>query len=215
MTSAPSDTVNELHHLRDSITMTRGPEWCVHDGLITHTCGISTPASGAAASAYGCSQRNPEDLATPTPDFIVDHDRAVVRDFVCACVTCQKNKTESLNAAGLLQQLPVPSHVWADISMDFIEGLPKVHVKSVILNVVDCFSKYMHFIALDHPYTAASVARAFFSDIVRLHGFLASIVSDRDPIFNGHVWCDLFKLAGVELHIAWPCTLKPTGSQKR
>jgi hypothetical protein len=50
--------------------------------------------------------------------------------------------------------------------MDFIEGLPKVNGKSVILTVVDRFSKYAHFIVLSHPYTAASVARAFFDGVV-------------------------------------------------
>ena len=59
----------------------------------------------------------------------------------------------------MLHPLEVPSQVWADISMDFIEGLPKVGGKSVILTVVDRFSKYAHFIALGHPYSAASVAR--------------------------------------------------------
>jgi hypothetical protein len=71
--------------------------------------------------------------------------------------------------------------VWADIAIDFIEGLPKVAGKSVIPTVVDRFSKYAHFVLLGHPYTAASVARAFFDGIVRLHGFPSSIVSDRDP----------------------------------
>jgi hypothetical protein len=84
--------------------------------------------------------------------------------------------------------------------MDFIEGLPKVGGKSVILTVVDRFSKYAHFIALGHPYTAASVACVFFDDIVRLHGFPASIVSDWDPVFTGHVWRDLFRMAGMKLH---------------
>lgn len=46
--------------------------------------------------------------------------------------------------------------------MDFIEGLPKVRGRSVILTVVDWFSKYAHFIPFGHPYTASSVARAFF-----------------------------------------------------
>ena len=55
--------------------------------------------------------------------------------------------------------------------MDFVEGLPKVGSKSIILTVVDRFSTYAHFIALGHPYTVASVARAFFDGIVRLHGF--------------------------------------------
>jgi hypothetical protein len=92
--------------------------------------------------------------------------------------------------------------VWEDISLDFVEGLPKVHGKSVILTVVDRFSKYAHFIALSHPYTAISVARAFFEAIVRLHGFPSSIVSDRDPVFTGHVWRDLFRLAGVHLKMS-------------
>lgn len=94
-----------------------------------------------------------------------------MRDWLRSCVTCQRNKTETLRPAGLLQPLDVPSQVWADISMDFIEGLPKVGGKSVILTVVDRFSKYTHFIVLGHPYTAASVARAFFNGIVRLPVF--------------------------------------------
>jgi hypothetical protein len=102
---------------------------------------------------------------------------------------------------GLLQHLEVPSQVWADISMDFIEGLPKVGGKSVILTVVERFSKYAHFIPLGHLYTAASVTRAFFDGIIRLHGFPTSIVSDRDPVFTGNVWHDLFKLAGITLRM--------------
>jgi transposase InsO family protein len=86
--------------------------------------------------------------------------------------------------------------------MDFVEALPKVHGKSVILTAVDRFSKYAHFIALSHPYTASSIARAFFMDIVRLHGFLESIVSDRDPVFTSNIWRELFKLAGVTLRLS-------------
>ena len=80
--------------------------------------------------------------------------------------------------------------------MDFVEGLPKVAGKSVILTVVDRFSMYAHFIVLGHPYTASSVARAFFDGSVHLHGLPLSIVNDRDPVFTGHVWRDLFKMAG-------------------
>jgi transposase InsO family protein len=86
--------------------------------------------------------------------------------------------------------------------MDFVEALPRVHGKSVILTVVDRFSKYAHFIPLGHPYTASSVARAFFHDIVRLHGFPDSIVSDRDPVFTGNIWHDLFRQAGVQLRMS-------------
>jgi hypothetical protein len=67
--------------------------------------------------------------------------------------------------------------------------------------VVDHFSKYAHFITLGHPYTATTVARAFFSDIVHLHGMPNSIVSDRDPTFTSNL-TELFKLYGVKLHMS-------------
>jgi hypothetical protein len=132
-------------------------------------------------------------------DFYIPRDHALVQDWVRTCTTCQRNKTLSQQPGGLLQPLEVPSQVWADISMDFIEGLPKVSGKVVILTVVDRFSKNAHFIALGHPYTASSVARAFFDGIVRLHGLPPSIVSIRDPVFTGHVWRDLFKMERVTL----------------
>jgi hypothetical protein len=68
--------------------------------------------------------------------------------------------------------------------MDFIEALPKVGGKSVILTVVDRFSKYAHFIPLAHPYTAETVAKEFFSHIVRLHGF-------PHPLFRIEMWYSL------------------------
>jgi hypothetical protein len=114
-------------------------------------------------------------------DFHISQDRQVVRDYIHACTICQRNKTQHLHHAGLLHPLEVPSSVWIDISMDFIEGLPKVGGKSVILTVVDRFSKYAHFIPLTHP-----IARAFFDDIMYLHGIPLFIVSDHDPVFTSN-----------------------------
>jgi hypothetical protein len=75
----------------------------------------------------------------------------LVRDYVTSCAVCQRNKSEHLHPAGFLQPLPVPSQVWSDIVMDFVEGFPRVGGKSVILTVVDRFSKFAHFIALVIP----------------------------------------------------------------
>ncbi|KAF7132004.1 hypothetical protein RHSIM_Rhsim09G0000300 [Rhododendron simsii] len=47
--------------------------------------------------------------------------------------------------------------LWTDISMDFIEGFPLSNGKSVIFVVADRLSKYVHFMALSHPYTAADI----------------------------------------------------------
>ena len=72
--------------------------------------------------------------------------------------------------------------------MDFIEALPKVGSKSVILAVVDRLSKCAHFITFAHPYSATTVAHKFFSEIVRLHGLPKSIIRDRGVIFTSIFW---------------------------
>jgi hypothetical protein len=126
----------------------------------------------------------------------------LVRDFVRACTTCQRNKTNQLLSAGLLQPLPVPSTVWADIEIDFIKGPPKVNGYSVILSVINIFSKSAHFLPLGHPYTTTTVARVFFDNIVKLHGMPSSIVSDHDPVFTGHFWQELFMVAIVNLQFS-------------
>jgi hypothetical protein len=92
--------------------------------------------------------------------------------------------------------------VWADIGLDFVEASPRVGGKFVILTVVDRFSKYCHFIPLAHPYTAKSVAQAFFAEIVRLHGMPQSMVSDRDPVFTSAFWRELMRLMGTKLHMS-------------
>jgi hypothetical protein len=101
-----------------------------------------------------------------------------------------------------LLPLPVPVAVWADIALDFIEGMSKVGGKMVILTVVDRFSKYAHFIPLAHPYTAESVARVFFAEVVRLHGVPQSIVSDRDPVFTSAFWKALMAASGSKLQMS-------------
>jgi transposase InsO family protein len=126
-------------------------------------------------------------------------DNKLVRDFIRSCSVCQRNKTEHLHPAGLLQPLSVPSSVWRDIALDFVERFPKDGGKSVILTVVDRFSKYAHFITLGHPYSATTVAKSFFDNIVKLQGVPESIVSDRDPVFTSTLWKELFWLMGTKL----------------
>uniref|UniRef100_A0A8R7PQX6 Integrase zinc-binding domain-containing protein n=1 Tax=Triticum urartu TaxID=4572 RepID=A0A8R7PQX6_TRIUA len=68
-----------------------------------------------------------------------------VEEFVKQCSTCQHAKHEHTHPAGALQPLPIPARVWGEVTMDFIEGLPKSEGADVILVVVDRLSKYAHF----------------------------------------------------------------------
>lgn len=84
--------------------------------------------------------------------------------------------------------------------MDFIEGLPKSVGYNSILVVVDRFSKYAHFFALEHPFTAPQVAQVILDNIVKLHGLPKSVVSDRDKIFMSTFWQHLFTSMKTTLH---------------
>jgi hypothetical protein len=137
----------------------------VHDGR------VFMPASPkfwpAVAHAHGMGHEGVQKTLHRLRSSYTPNNNKLVHEFVKGCSFCQRNKTEHHHPAGLLQPLAIPDVVWSDIAMDFVEGFPKVGGKSVILTVIDRLSKYAHFIALGHPYSATSVAVAFFQQVVR------------------------------------------------
>jgi hypothetical protein len=132
-------------------------------------------------------------------DFFGDGLKTNVQRFVEECVVFQQNKVETIKTPSLLQPLLIPSQHWEEVSMDFIIGLPKSEGNSVIMVIVDRLTKYAHFCALSHPFKASTVATAFMETVQKLHGSPKIIVSDRDPIFTGHFWIELFSCLGTQL----------------
>ncbi|KAJ0547862.1 putative nucleotidyltransferase, Ribonuclease H [Helianthus annuus] len=122
----------------------------------------------------------------------------VVRKVVRNCDVCMRAKNETVASPGLLQPLPIPKMIFADISMDFIGGLPRVKGRDTVFVVVDRLTKYGHFMLLGHPYSARDVAQVFVDNVFKLHGCPSSIVSDRDPIFLSSFWKEFLTLQGIE-----------------
>ena len=125
-----------------------------------------------------------------------------VQNFVQQCTVCQQAKHEQCKLPSLLHPLPIPDNAWQDITMDFIEGLPKSNGYNVILVVVDRLTKYAHFIPLKHPFTAIQIAKVVLDNVVKLHGIPRTITSDRDKIFTSTFWKELFKLLDTKLHMS-------------
>ena len=125
-----------------------------------------------------------------------------VQHYIQQCDVCQCNKHDTMTSVGLLQPLPIPDRVWEDVSMDFIDRLSASNGFSIILVVVDRLSKYGHFIALKHPYSAKGVAETFVKEVVWFHGMPRFIVSDWDPVFTSRFWLEFFRLQGSELRMS-------------
>jgi len=78
--------------------------------------------------------------------------------------------------------------------MDFIVSLPLARGYSMIMVVVYRLTKYAHFVPLKHDFDSRYVGENFVQNIVKLHGFPKSIVSDQDKVFISRFWKQLFKL---------------------
>lgn len=61
--------------------------------------------------------------------------------YVLACAVCARGKSSNRPPAGLLYPLPVPSRPWSHVALDFVTGLPPSNGITVILTIVDRFSK--------------------------------------------------------------------------
>jgi len=122
-----------------------------------------------------------------------------VKEYVSNCLIFQQSKATNSKPLGLLMPLPIPSTVWEDISMDFITHLPRVDGKSVIMVVVDRFSKFCHLGSLPTEFNATMVAELFINMVVKLHGIPRSIVSYRDKVFTSKFWKAIHKASGTQL----------------
>jgi hypothetical protein len=147
----------ELSALPDAIRGGAKPTpWSVVDGLILYKDRVYVaPPSNLRQcileQVHGAGHEGVhKTLHRLRADFHIPCDRRVVRDFVRACTVCKRNKSDHLQPGGLLQPLGVPTLVWGDVTMDFVEALPRVNGKSVLLTVVDHFSNAAHFIPLVH-----------------------------------------------------------------
>ena len=95
----------------------------------------------------------------------------------------------------------MPKQPWTDITMDFVLGLLRSqNGKNNIFVVVDKFRKMAHLIACSKTNDTTDITDLFFNEVVRLHGLLRTIVSDRDVKFLSHflstLWNKLEKKIG-------------------
>ena len=84
------------------------------------------------------------------------------------------------------------------LTVEFITKLLLVARKDVILVVCDRLSKMTYFVVITERTMAEGLAWLFRNNVQKLHGFLESVVSDREPQFAVELTKKLNKMLEVE-----------------
>ena len=141
--------------------------------------------------------------------------RKQVDRYVRSCAECQKSRTNRHASFAVLRPLPVPEKPWDDISMDCVTGLPECEGYDAVWVLLDRLSKMRHFVPCQTTVDARGLAEMFLKEVVRLHGPLKTIVSDRGPQFAAVFWKTLCERLGVNRQLSMAFHPQTDGQTER
>lgn len=139
-----------------------------HSGLRhRHGVGVRICHPGRHATFAAINQR-----------FFSLQQSQMIRQFVKACDLCGNATVRRQKKHGLLEPLPIPSRIWRDISLDFIQDLPLSEGCKNLLVIRDRFGKGI-LLAGAQDMSAEATGDLSIRLFYRHHGLPYSIVSDR------------------------------------
>uniref|UniRef100_A0AAQ4QR85 Gypsy retrotransposon integrase-like protein 1 n=1 Tax=Gasterosteus aculeatus aculeatus TaxID=481459 RepID=A0AAQ4QR85_GASAC len=178
------------------------PEDCPQDRLFVPPTARSSVLQWGHASKIACHPGSHRTLTLLRQRFWWPTIAADTREFVSACSVCARSKSSHQAPAGLLRPLPIPHRPWSHIAVDFVTGLPPSEGNTVILTIVDRFSKAVHFVPLPKLPSALETANLLVLHVFRLHGIPLDIVSDRGPQFASRVWKAFCQALGASVSLS-------------
>ena len=126
-----------------------------------------------------------------------------VREYVQTCVRCQKVKSSTHKAPGLLYPLSVsrPGHT---ITLDYVSKFTPAektqHDQCLVM--VDKFSKFVMLKGCRESISAEETARLFHEKVFPLFGAPRVVLSDRGPQFSARFWREIMSLMQTKVAIA-------------
>ena len=135
--------------------------------------------------------------------FYWKHMHTDIKQYVQTCTHCQSNKFSTKSPQGLLHTIDTPDTRWHTITTDFITKLPRTKSGyDAIAVFVDKFSKMAHYVPTNTNINATDFCNLFITNIVRLHGLPATIISDRDSRFTSSFWSAVCKQLTIKLSMS-------------
>ncbi|GJT44000.1 putative reverse transcriptase domain-containing protein [Tanacetum coccineum] len=97
--------------------------------------------------------------------------KSEIATYVSKCLTYAKVKIEYPKTSGLLVQPEIPQGKWENITMDFVNKLPKtVTDQDSIWVIVDRLTKSAHFLPMREDDTSEKLTRQYLKEVVSRHG---------------------------------------------
>ena len=126
-----------------------------------------------------------------------------VEDYVKGCNVYLALKTVQHKPYGDLQSLPIFTHRWKDLSIDFITGLPiltdwKRDSYDLILVIVDRLTKMVHYKSVKVTIDTQGLAKVIIDVVVKHHDLSDSIITDRGLLFTSKFWSLLCYFLGIK-----------------
>ncbi len=143
-----------------------------------------------------------------------------VEAYVKGGNVCLASKAVGPKPYGDLQSLPVPTHRWKDLSIDFVTGLLisadwKGDSYDLILVIVDRLTKMVHYELVKVMINTPDLAEVIIDVVVRQHGVLESIVADRGLLFTSKFLSLLCYFLGIKRKLSTAFYPQNDGQTKR
>ncbi len=143
--------------------------------------------------------------------------KKMVQYYIQNCHSCKCAKAPRDRYNGLLKPLPIPSHLWTDVTLDFVTSLPISNAYNIILIVVDCLIKEKYYIPYsmnENSTTTETTTKLLFQNVWKLHDLLSLLSSYRGPQFISGVWNNLCKILGISANLSTSFHLETDGQNE-
>jgi hypothetical protein len=139
-----------------------------------------------------------------------------VQRFLHNCDVCGRKSVWRQQKKGLLKPLPIPDRAWAEISIDFVTGIPPSGQDraATIMVITDRLFKGVIFEPLTGT-TTNDTAEALLWCLIRHHGLPRAIVSDRGPQFVSHMWKRICELLNIKRRLSTAFHPETDGATER
>ena len=133
--------------------------------------------------------------------------RKDVEAYVKGCNVCLGLKAVRHKPYSDLQLLPVPTHRWKDLLMDFGTGLPistnwKGESYDSILVIIYRLMKMVHYEPVKVTINAPGLAKVIINVVVWHHSLPDFIMSDRGSLFTLKFWLSLCYFLGIKRRLS-------------